>query len=101
MAKWVLLTARKLKPGTYDDWRKAWETRGRCRPASTARTSAATSPTPERDRRLRDDRGECGSRSRRCGPRTDDEAARAAGMAPFVESVGTDGFYEVIDEVTF
>ena len=24
MAKWVALTARKLKPGTYDEWREAW-----------------------------------------------------------------------------
>ena len=25
MAKYVALTVRKLKPGSYDDWRKAWE----------------------------------------------------------------------------
>ena len=25
MAKWVALTARKLKPGSYDDWRQAWD----------------------------------------------------------------------------
>ena len=25
MAKWSVLTARTLKPGSYDDWRAAWE----------------------------------------------------------------------------
>ena len=29
------------------------------------------------------------------------EEARTAAMAPHVESTGTDGFYEVIEEVTF
>ena len=30
-----------------------------------------------------------------------DDSEREAAMAPHVESVGTDGFYEVIEEVTF
>ena len=25
MAKWSVLTGRKLKPGSYDDWRTAWQ----------------------------------------------------------------------------
>jgi hypothetical protein len=25
MAKWSVLTGRTLKPGSYDDWRAAWE----------------------------------------------------------------------------
>ena len=25
MATWSVLTGRKLKPGAYDDWRKAWQ----------------------------------------------------------------------------
>ena len=34
-------------------------------------------------------------------PAEDEEEARTAAMAPYIESVGTDGFYEVIEEVTF
>jgi hypothetical protein len=25
MAKWSVLTGRRIKPGAYDDWRKAWQ----------------------------------------------------------------------------
>jgi hypothetical protein len=98
MAKWVALTARKLKPGSYDEWRQAWETGDTpegvtayiCRNVSDPDEIVAfgfIERTPEEIRELRPAEGE--------------EAARTAAMAPHVESVGTDGFYEVIEEVTF
>ncbi len=34
-------------------------------------------------------------------PSADEEKARLAKMAPYIESVESDGLYEVIDEVTF
>ncbi len=98
MAKYVALTARKLRPGTYDDWRQAWET-GETPEGVTAyicrnlrdpdeivafgilETTAEELTTIQPSRETEDD--------------------RVAAMAPFVESVSTDGLYEVIEEVTF
>ncbi len=101
MAKWVLLTARKLKPGTYDDWRKAWDPESSdvdmpsgakayiCRNVADENDIIAfgmIEATPEELEALR--------------PSPEAEEARKAGMAPYVESISTDGLYEVIDEVS-
>ena len=97
MAKWVLLTARKLKPGTYDDWRKAWEPEEMpagvsayiCRNVSDENDIVAFGMIEAEWEQIEAMR-----------PSDDEEAARAAGMAPFIESVSTEGLYEVIDEVS-
>jgi hypothetical protein len=101
MAKWVLLTARKLKPGTYDDWRKAWDPDASdvempsgakayiCRNVADENDIVAfgmVEATPEEVEAMR--------------PSPEAEEARQSGMAPYVESVSTDGLYEVIDEVS-
>ncbi len=55
MAKWVALTARKLKPGTYDDWREAWGSRrfdGPCERAATCEYLPRDVNDPGRDRRV-------------------------------------------------
>ena len=96
MAKWVALTARKLKPGSYDDWRQAWE------PATPRRRHGlhlSQRHRSGRDRRLRHHRASA-EQIQEMKPAEDAAEARAAAMAPHVESVGTDGFYEVIEEVT-
>jgi hypothetical protein len=98
MAKWVALTARKLKPDTYDDWRQAWETGDPpsgvkayiCRSVSDPNEIVAFGVIEATREELEAMRPEQGA-----------EEARKAAMAPHVESVGTDGLYEVIEEVSF
>jgi hypothetical protein len=97
MAKWSALTVRKLKPGTYEEWRAAWEGDGLpegvhayiLRNLSDPDEIIAFGLTERDPDELRSDPslGE------------DKRAAREAAMAPFVDSIGADGFYEVIDEV--
>lgn len=98
MGKYVALTARKLRPGTYDDWREAW---GSVDGPSGAKAYIC--------RRL-DDPDEIiafgmiemtQEELEAARPQGEGEERRLAMMAPFVESVGTDGIYEVIDEVEF
>ena len=45
MTKWVALTARKLKPGSFDDWRQAWESGDA--PRASPRTSAGNVNDPD------------------------------------------------------
>ena len=98
MAKWVALTARKLKPGSYDEWREAWE-RGDAPPGVTAYIARNVNDPDEviAFGILEASKEEVEARR---GQESDDSERQAA-MAPHVESVGTDGFYEVIDEVKF
>ena len=98
MTKWVALTARKLKPGAYDEWRQAWEmgetpegvTAYICRnvrdPDEILAIGFLEATQEEVDQYQ---------------PNEESEKARKDAMAPHIESTGTDGFYEVIEEVTF
>ena len=98
MAKWVALTARKLKPGTYDEWREAWgsvdgpsgATAYICRNVNDPDEIVAFGMIEATREELMAMR-----------PQGDAEEAREAAMAPHIESIGTDGIYEVIDEVEF
>jgi len=98
MAKWVALTVRKLKPGTYDDWREAW--------------GAADGPSGAKAYICRkvDDPNEIVAFGmidasledlNEMRPSSETEQARVASMAPFIDSIESDGLYEVIDEVSF
>lgn len=98
MAKWVALTARKLKPGTYGDWREAWE-QGDTPSGVKAYICRSLKDPDEIVAFGIIEASMEGLEAMR--PSSDSEQARLAAMAPFVESVGTDGMYEVIDEVTF
>ena len=98
MTKWVALTARKLKPGGYDGWREAWESGDApegvkayiCRSVSDPNEIVAFGILEASKEEVEARRGQ-----------ESDDSERQAAMAPHVESVGTDGFYEVIEEVTF
>jgi hypothetical protein len=98
MAKWVALTARTLKPGSYDAWREAWESDDApsgvkayiCRNVSDENEIVAFGIIEASREELEAMR-----------PAEDSEASREAAMAPHIESVGTDGLFEVIEEVTF
>src|SRR3954469_9926042 len=97
MAKYCALTVRRLKPGAYDEWRKAWEADGIpegvhayvLRNVKDPDEIIAFGPTERAPAELRAEPS--------LGP--DKIAAREAAMASFVESTGADGIYEVIDEV--
>ncbi len=97
MSKWVAFTARKLKPGSYDEWRQAWES-GSDAPSGVTAYIARNVKDP--DEIIAFGIVEM-SKEEMEGQRGGDDSARQAAMAPHVESVGTDGFYEVIEEVTF
>ena len=100
MPKMVALTVRKLKPGAYDDWRKAWEGETNDAPAGVTAYIARRVDDPNEivafgmidasQEQLEEMR-----------PSSDSEQARLDAMAPFIDSVESDGMYEVIEEVTF
>jgi hypothetical protein len=98
MASWVALTARKLKPGSYDAWREAWgsvdgpsgATAYICRNVNDPDEIVAFGVIEATKEELMAMR-----------PQGDAEEARLASMAPHIESTGTDGIYEVIDTITF
>jgi hypothetical protein len=94
MATWSVLTGRRLKPGAYDDWRKAWE----------------PDEWPEGVRayilRKIDDPDEViafgfweGTREglEAMRPEAGQEETRQSRMAPFIESQFADGAYEVVE----
>jgi hypothetical protein len=97
VAKYVALTVRKLKPGSYDDWRRAWEGDRQnwpegihayvLRNLSDADEIVAFGMTDRSMEELRTPEFE------------EEQRSRAEAMAPHVESVGADSIYEVIDEV--
>ncbi len=94
----AFLTVRKLKSGSYDDWRRAWEPDEWPQGSKKAYILRNVDDSDEiiafgffdtALETLRDDPDLRAS-----------QRARFERMAPHVESTGTDGIYEVIDEVT-
>ena len=97
MAKYCALTVRKLKPGTYDEWRQAWW--------------PEDDQTPENAQvyilRNRKDPDEIiafgmidGDIDQITGSFDEDkERQRQEAMDPYIESTGADGIYEVIEEI--
>ena len=96
MAKHVALTVRKLKPGSYDDWRRAWEGDPENWPEGVHAYILRNVNDPDEiiafgmtERPIEQVREEI----------REEQRARVEAMAPYVESIGADGLYEVIDEV--
>jgi hypothetical protein len=99
MATYCALTVRKLKPGTYDQWRQAWWPE-----------SEPQEEMPEGEvyivRNLKDPdeiiafglfTGDLEEFEKSMDP--EDERKRQEAMAPFIESIGADGVYEVIEKI--
>jgi hypothetical protein len=100
MATYCALTVRKLKPGSYDQWREAWW------------PESETEEMPEGGevfivRNLKDPdeviafgifEGDLEEMQKMMDPEV--EKKRQEGMAPYIESVGADGTYEVIEHIT-
>lgn len=98
MTMYCALTVRKLKPGSYDEWRKAW-------------WPEEGDNTPENAevyivRNLKDENeiiafGLVEGDMAELQGQMDEEAEqkRQEAMAQYVESVGADGIYEVIEHI--
>jgi hypothetical protein len=96
MATYCALTVRKLKPGTYDDWRKAWGSEEDIPEGAEAYIV----------RNLKDPNeivafglidGDLDAIKEMIDE--DKEQARQEAMAPYIESVGADAIYEVIEHI--
>jgi hypothetical protein len=98
MPKMVALTVRKLKPGTYDEWREAWGSADGPSGAHAWIARKVSDPNEIVAFGIIDASTEELEKFR---PTADEEQARVASMAPFIDSVESDGLYEVIDEITF
>jgi hypothetical protein len=91
------LTVRKLKPGTYDDWRKAWEPDEWPEGVQKAYILRNVNDPDEiiafgfYDADLVQQRSE--------PEQQESERKRSERMAQYVDSTGADGLYEVIEEV--
>ena len=96
MAKWSVMTARTLKPGSYDDWRAAWE------PAEWPKgvTAYILRKAGNRDEVIAFGFFD-GTREEleAMRPDPDTEEARSAAMAPFIEDQFADGVYEVVEVI--
>jgi hypothetical protein len=94
----AFLTVRKLKPGTYDEWRRAWEPEDWPEYARKAYILRNLENADEviafgfYDADLARERENPGLREQ--------QRARFEQMAPYIESTGADGVYEVVDEIT-
>ena len=99
MSTYCALTVRKLKPGTYDEWRQAWWPE-----------SETVDEMPEGEvfivRNPKDPdeiiafglfTGDLGEFQNAMDPET--EKKRQDAMAPFIDSIGADGIYEVIEKI--
>jgi hypothetical protein len=92
----VALTARRLKPGSYDDWRKAWEPDEWPEGVKAYILRKVGDPDDVIafgmfEGSLDDLRG--------LRPDEAEEQARTERMSQYIESVGADGLYEVVDRV--
>jgi hypothetical protein len=96
MARWSVLTGRRLKPGSYDEWRKAWEPEEWPEGVTAYILRKVGDPDEVVAFGFFD-----GTREELEAMRPDEasEEARHARMAPFIESQFADGVYEVVEVV--
>lgn len=97
MGKYVALTVRKLKPGAYEDWREAWEGDRADWPQGVHAHVARNLADP--DEIVAFGLVEGNLDDLRSDEMAQEQQARTDAMAPFVDSVGADAIYEIIDEV--
>lgn len=91
------LTVRKLKPGTYDDWRKAWEPDEW--PDFVTKAYILRNVN-DPDEVIAFGFTEGSPDEMRSDPAMQDEqATRSTRMAPYIASTGADGIYEVVEVV--
>jgi hypothetical protein len=97
MTMYAALTVRKLKPGTYDDWRKAWEGDEEEMPEGVQVYVLRNLKDP--DEIIAFGMFEGDVEEMRSSFDVEAEQKRQEAMAPYIESVGADGMYEVIERI--
>jgi hypothetical protein len=97
MTMYCALTVRKLKPGTYDEWRKAWMSDEDNIPEGGEAYIVRNLKDPNEIIAFGLIEGDIDAIKGSFDE--DKEQARQEAMAPFIESIGADGIYEVIERV--
>jgi hypothetical protein len=99
MTMYSALTVRKLKPGSYDDWRKAWEGAGGEEDMPEGVEVFILRNLKDPDEIIAFGMFEGDVEAMKASFDVDAEQKRQEAMAPFIESVGADGMYEVIEHI--
>jgi hypothetical protein len=98
MTMYCALTVRKLKPGTYDEWRKAWWSgEDDTMPEGAEAYIARNLKDPDEVVAFGLIEGDMDEI--RASMNEDDEKARQEAMAPYIESTGADAIYEVVERI--
>ena len=93
------LTVRRLKPGTYDDWRRAWDP-GEDWPEG-AKKAYILRNLNDPDEIIAFGLFDGDIEALGNDPEMREmQKRRVEAMAPYVESTGADGIYEVIEELS-
>ena len=96
MTTYCALTVRKLKPGTYDEWRKAWGSDEDI-PEGAEAYIVRNLKDPDEIVAFGLIEGDMNEIKEMMDE--DQERARQEAMAPYIESIGADGIYEVIERI--
>ena len=96
MKMFSALTVRKLKPGTYDEWRKACGS-DEDMPEGVEAYILRSLKDPDEIIAFGLFEGDPDELRAMMDP--DEERKRQEAMAPFIQSTGADGIYEVIERV--
>jgi hypothetical protein len=97
MAMYAPLTVRKLKPGSYDEWRKAWWPDSIELPEDSAVYILRNTKDPDEIIAFGFFEGDL--EELRASFDEGEEQKRQDAMAPHIESTGADGVYEVIERI--
>jgi hypothetical protein len=98
MTMYAALTVRKLKSGSYDQWRQAWEGGGEEEMPEGVEVYILRN-VKDPDEIIAFGLFETDIEEMRASFDVDAERKRHEAMAPHVESVGADGMYEVIERI--
>lgn len=93
------LTVRKLKPGTYDEWRKAWLPEDKSDDMPENSEVYIVRNTKDPDEVIAFGLFEGDLDELRASFDQEDEQKRQEAMAPYIDSTGADGMYEVIERI--
>jgi hypothetical protein len=91
------LTVRKLKPGSYEEWRKAWYPGSEEMPEGIEVYILRNLKDPDEIIAFGLIEGDIDEM--RSSMDEDEERKRQEAMAPYIESTGADGMYEVIERI--
>jgi hypothetical protein len=96
MTMYCALTVRKLRPGTYDEWRKAWGSEEDI-PEGAEAYIVRNLKDPNEIVAFGLIEGDMDEIKETINE--DQERTRQEAMAPYIESIGADGIYEVIERI--